>query len=143
VTIGQVAEGEGITLEYAAKIMHTLKKAGLITSFRGVKGGFVLSKPASAITLWEVMQKLSGESYDEHFCEKFSGKEEVCVHVQGCSVRSVWSSVMTHLGAVLSKVSLSELLRDERHASYCLVSHFQQGAKPALAPMVFLGGKPS
>ncbi len=123
-TVAQVAEREGLTLQYAAKMMYFLRKARFIRSYRGMKGGFVLMKPASDIYVWEVLEKLSGPIYDKTFCGKFSGTKEACVHVGNCGLRPVWVSIVSHLQGALSRVSLAELLQGERASSDGVEAHF-------------------
>lgn len=143
VTVGHVAEGEGMTLQYAAKMMHMLRKANLIRSYRGVKGGFVLAKPAATISLWEVMERLSGGSYDDQFCGKYRGTQDACVHLGNCGVRSVWSTVVSHLQRVLSHVTVAELLKDERETNYSMAAHFQKDGQDLARsqPVMFIGGR--
>src|SRR3989344_5325362 len=69
----QIAEREGISVEYASKMMQLFRKAGLVTSERGLHGGFRLARPASETTLLDVFQAL-GKSRNSHaFCDKFAG----------------------------------------------------------------------
>ena len=45
----EIAEREGLSLEYTAQILTSMRKAGLVTSVRGVNGGFRLARAATAI----------------------------------------------------------------------------------------------
>jgi Rrf2 family protein len=45
---------------HLAKVLHTLARAGLLASKRGPGGGYVLTKPASQITLLDVYEALEG-----------------------------------------------------------------------------------
>ncbi len=45
---------------YLAKVMGDLAKAGLIRSFRGVSGGFVIERPLKQITLLEIVEAAQG-----------------------------------------------------------------------------------
>jgi Rrf2 family transcriptional regulator, nitric oxide-sensitive transcriptional repressor len=54
-TVENIAKATKIPISYLAKIMQQLSRAGMATSQRGLHGGFILSRPPSAITLYEVV----------------------------------------------------------------------------------------
>lgn len=52
----QIALSTRVPIGYLAKVLQNLSKAGLITSRRGLGGGFALARPAEEITIYEVVQ---------------------------------------------------------------------------------------
>jgi Rrf2 family cysteine metabolism transcriptional repressor len=60
VPIGQVAERRGIPVQFLEQLFATLRRAGILTSHRGAKGGYTLARPASEINVLEVVQALDG-----------------------------------------------------------------------------------
>ncbi len=52
----QIARVTRVPIGYLAKVLQSLSRAGLITSRRGLGGGFALAKPAHEITIYEVIQ---------------------------------------------------------------------------------------
>ncbi len=52
----QIARITRVPMGYLAKVLQSLSKAGLITSRRGLGGGFTLARPAQEITIYEVVQ---------------------------------------------------------------------------------------
>lgn len=60
VPISVVAERRGIPVQFLEQLFSTLRRAGLLVSQRGVKGGFRLARPAEQITVLEVVQALDG-----------------------------------------------------------------------------------
>jgi len=52
----QIARVTRVPIGYLAKVLQGLSRAGLITSRRGLGGGFALAKPAYEITIYEVIQ---------------------------------------------------------------------------------------
>ncbi len=113
-TIPEVAEREGLSPEYAAKLMRALRQGSFVTSTRGAGGGYRLSRPASEITAWQVVQTLGGSLFPAEFCETHPGQLHDCVHSTGCSLRGLWSSVEGAVRRVLQGVTLADLARDER-----------------------------
>lgn len=55
-----LAEFHGLPQAYMAKQMQALARAGVVESTRGVKGGYRLARPASDITLWDIVDAIDG-----------------------------------------------------------------------------------
>lgn len=55
-TLDQIAVRTQVPLSYLSKVLQNLARAGLITSQRGIGGGFRLAASASNITIYEVVQ---------------------------------------------------------------------------------------
>ena len=60
VPIGQVAERRDIPVQFLEQLFSTLRRAGILVSHRGAKGGYTLARPADEITVLEVVQALDG-----------------------------------------------------------------------------------
>ena len=58
--IGQVAERRGMPVQFLEQLFSTLRRAGILISHRGAKGGYTLARPADQITVLEVVQALDG-----------------------------------------------------------------------------------
>lgn len=116
-TLPTIAQREGMSVPHVAKLMAALRQAGLVESVRGRSGGYVLSRPADQISVLDVMTGLGEQLFDSDYCERYHGVEDkACVHVNGCSIRSVWSRVETLVSDVLRRTSLADLLRYEESA---------------------------
>lgn len=63
VGIRQIAELHGITETYLSKIFSRLRKAGIVRSVPGVKGGYELARDADAISFWDVIEAVEGASH--------------------------------------------------------------------------------
>ncbi len=111
-SIRDVADAEGLSVDYAAKILRVLRQVGFVASERGAAGGYRLAREASAITLAEVLHALDAPLYDASFCEGFVGQQRQCVHQPGCAVRVLWRTLEGALEQALSGLVLSDLLFD-------------------------------
>ena len=60
VPIGELAKRGDIPAQFLEQLFATLRRAGLLRSQRGVKGGYRFAKPASQITVLEVVEHLDG-----------------------------------------------------------------------------------
>lgn len=104
----QIAEREGLTLEYASQILAELRRTGLVTSTRGVRGGFRLARPPRDITVGQLFKSLDGP-FADNLCESYTGNRDVCAHSEGCAVRPVWSELQHRLYGFLDGVSLADI----------------------------------
>ena len=59
--VSDIAKFQGISATYLAKVFTKLKKAGLVRSSTGAKGGYELAKPADQISFWDVVVAVEGE----------------------------------------------------------------------------------
>lgn len=109
-TIPEISKVEGISTTHVAKILMILRKAGFITSTRGQSGGYTLARPATQITVDEVLTALGGKLFDGDFCQRHSGSLDVCTHEVDCSIRSVWQIVQQAVDSVLIKLTLADML---------------------------------
>ena len=112
-TIPEIAESEGLSPEYAAKLMRALRRAELVASTRGAGGGYRLARPAREITAWQVVRALGGSIFPQEFCESHPGQRHDCVHSTGCSIRGLWGAVEGAVRGVLDAVTIAELARVE------------------------------
>lgn len=111
VAISAVAEAEGISSEYAAKLMRILRQEGLVSAKRGAHGGYSLVRSANEVTVFEVLSALDKPLYTDAFCTGHSGHQDACVHSEtGCSIRVLWQWVGASLQRTLKRVTLADLL---------------------------------
>ena len=113
-TIPEIAEREGISPEYAAKLMRALRQSEFVLSTRGAGGGYRLARPANQITAWQVIQALGGSLFPAEFCDAHPGQLRDCVHSAGCSLRDLWSTVESAIRTVLEGTTVADLARDDR-----------------------------
>ena len=59
-TAVQIAEKRNIPEKYLVHILLQLKRAGLVRSVRGAQGGYLLARPSSEITLFDIVQAIDG-----------------------------------------------------------------------------------
>jgi Rrf2 family transcriptional regulator, cysteine metabolism repressor len=60
VPIGQVAERRNMPVQFLEQLFSTLRRAGILTSHRGAKGGYTLARKPEDISVLEVVQALDG-----------------------------------------------------------------------------------
>ena len=60
VPIGELAKRGGIPAQFLEQLFAALRRAGMLRSQRGVKGGYSFARPAGEITVLEVVEQLDG-----------------------------------------------------------------------------------
>jgi Rrf2 family protein len=113
-TIPEISEGEGISSFYVAKLMRILRRAGLVRSARGKIGGYTLARPPDQIAVSEALAALGGRLFESDFCTDHPGVEPTCARLVDCSIRSLWRAVQNAVDRVLSKTTLTDMLRNEQ-----------------------------
>ena len=74
VSISSIAQRQKISESYLEQLVAKLKKAGLVVSIRGAAGGYRLARPASGISVGDVLRALEGD------CLLYtSGPESYCI----------------------------------------------------------------
>lgn len=117
-SIRDVAAAEGLSVDYAAKLLRVLRQGGLVESERGSCGGYRLAAPAEALPLSQVMRALDTPIYSSEFCGAHSGLPDTCVHHGSCQVSPLWKAIDAAVSQVLSRMTLADLLRSQvRHPS--------------------------
>jgi len=61
VPIGEIARARDIPVQFLEGLFATLRRAGVLQSQRGVKGGYSFARPPAEITVLEVVELLEGE----------------------------------------------------------------------------------
>src|SRR4051794_10866142 len=60
VPIAELARRRDVPVQFLEQLFSTLRRAGLLRSQRGVKGGYTFARPAEEITVLEVVELLDG-----------------------------------------------------------------------------------
>jgi Rrf2 family protein len=120
-TIGEIAAIEGITPQYAGKLIRILRIGGLLESVRGRHGGYRLARSLDEISVGEVLSVLGGRVFQPGYCKRFGGDRKTCVHSVDCAIRSLWSALQGTVDRILSKIKLTDLISSEKGMADWLV----------------------
>lgn len=102
----EIATQQEIPLRFLLGILNELRRARLVTSQRGVQGGYTLARPAAEINLADVLRAIDGPLVSVH------DKSIATMQYPGPAVglRDVWMAVRASLRSVLEVVSLADLI---------------------------------
>jgi len=119
-SIPEISRAEGLSVPNVAKLMRLLRLGGFVESVRGQAGGYTLSRPAGEILVGSVLDALGGRFYNPKFCDRHSGLERTCTRSTDCAIRTLWSTVQDVLDSVLRRVTLTDLLCNEKDMAVVL-----------------------
>lgn len=104
VQVKEISESQGIPEEYLEQLMLPLKRAGLVRSQRGVRGGYVLARPTNQITVLEILQALEGPILET---EPIDPQLRERVQISGVAV--VWEKLREAMESLLGSVTLAQV----------------------------------
>ncbi len=105
VQIGDISKRQGISVKYLEQLIRPLKKAEMIASVRGPKGGHVLAKRPEDITLGQIVRLMEGES-DLVECVSQPAN---CPLSDDCRVRLAWKDATQALHEKLDTITIADL----------------------------------
>jgi len=107
----EISRGGGVSLKYLELILRNLTRAGLLTSQRGRNGGYRLARPASEITMAEIVRSLDGPLALSACASRTAFRRcDDCEDVETCRIRAVLLEGRDALAAVLDHRSLADLI---------------------------------
>jgi len=106
ISLNTISKREGISLIFLEQIFHKFKKCGLVKSIRGPKGGYILDKNPSGISIYDVVSVLEGDVYPGQ-CNTLQGKN--CTKREKCASKEVWDELTGQIEKTLKGFTLKYL----------------------------------
>jgi Rrf2 family transcriptional regulator, iron-sulfur cluster assembly transcription factor len=103
----EIAEGQNLPMSYLEQLFMKLRRAGLVTAVRGPRGGYCLARPATEISIAEIMLA-ADESVRMTRCA--DDGSELCMGTKRCETHDLWQALGDHIGGFLSVISLQHVL---------------------------------
>ncbi|MCU0618840.1 MAG: Rrf2 family transcriptional regulator [Gemmatimonadaceae bacterium] len=113
VTGKAIAAAEKLPTDYVEQILLRLRRAGIVNSTRGAKGGYVLAQAPIAVTVRDVIAASELTTFDVH-CTSNPVDAERCADHASCSIRPVWQMLQARIDETLAGVRLADLLATEQ-----------------------------
>ncbi len=108
-TIHEVAENHSIPIKYLEHILLLLKKAELLESHRGVRGGYTLKRPPEKISIGEVLRVVDGKFSQSSCIEVDLRGHYACPEINACGLKQVWLDVQTAVEKILFDTTFDEV----------------------------------
>jgi Rrf2 family transcriptional regulator, cysteine metabolism repressor len=114
IPLAEIAAHDGLPLAYLEHLVARLRKAGLVDSRRGSRGGYMLARPAAEITMAEVVQALEGSIAPIECISEASDGSIVCSRESSadhvCPTKLLWTRVRFSIVNTLRETTLADLL---------------------------------
>jgi Rrf2 family protein len=106
VTAETLAQSQRLPAKFLESILNDMRRAGLLLSQRGAEGGYRLARPATAITVAEVIRPLDGP------LAEVRGLRPEATQYEGSAehLQLVWVAVRASLRSVLEKVTIADIV---------------------------------
>ncbi len=112
VTGRELAASEQLPADYVEQILLRLRRAGLVESVRGAKGGYFLAKEPSTISVRYVMNASEHQTFEVN-CDSHPVDAARCSPGSTCSIRPVWHALQQRVDELLASISLADLMKQE------------------------------
>lgn len=113
VSISSIAQRQKISESYLEQLVAKLKKAGLVISIRGAAGGYRLARPASDISVGDVLRALEG---DVRAVICTAQTEEGCEGEELCVTKYVWQRINESIEKTVDEMMIDQLVAESRKA---------------------------
>jgi Rrf2 family transcriptional regulator, iron-sulfur cluster assembly transcription factor len=108
----ELADVERLPADYVEQILLRLRRAGLVQSVRGAKGGYFLARLPESISVRDVMAASEHQTFEIN-CETHPVEVGRCSPGSTCSIRPVWQALQQRVDQLLAGITLADLLRQE------------------------------
>ena len=106
-SVRDIAERTALPQPYLEQILLALKGAGIVTSKRGVGGGYVLARGPEEITLAQIVSAVDGPIVVGDFGEPH--QNGACDHEGQCVLLAVWATVGEQMRKLLEGQTLADI----------------------------------
>ena len=108
----ELADIERLPADYVEQILLRLRRAGLVDSVRGAKGGYTLARDPGAISVRDVMTASERQTFEVN-CDTHPVDAERCSPGSTCSIRPIWHALQQRVDELLAGISLADLMKQE------------------------------
>lgn len=108
--MSEISSSQGVSRKYLHALLAELREASLVVSRRGVRGGYLLARPAEEIRISEIIFALEGD-----LCLVACVEDaEICKRSTDCAARGLWVRVSAAVDGVLDGTTLADLAETKR-----------------------------
>jgi len=106
ISMSDISRNQNIPVKYLEQLIIPLKKADLINSVRGPKGGHMLSQSPDKINVWDILNLLETKlSFVDCLAD-----ESLCENSSGCPIRPIWGKAFNSMMKLFKETSLKDVL---------------------------------
>lgn len=108
VRLAEIANRQGIALNYLEQIFNALKSAGLVTSVKGPGGGYLISRDIKDVSVADIVNAVD-ESTEMTRCASGEKKTGCMKDNSKCLTHDIWEGLTTQINNYLSGITLSSI----------------------------------
>ena len=119
ISLGSIADAEGLPLAYLEHLVQRLRKAQLIESRRGAHGGYTLARAPGDISMAEVVSALEGDIAPIECISADADGVLTCAREgsEPCPTKLLWTRVQGSIVRTLTEMTLADLVQPMRKAT--------------------------
>ncbi len=108
VSVKSIADRQDIPAPYLEKLLIEMRRAGLVRSVRGARGGYQLARPPGRISLGQILEAV-GEAI-----EPLSGYQPSSEQAEDWVTFTLWKRLHEKMKEALGSITLADLYYDAR-----------------------------
>lgn len=119
--IRDIAESQQISEKYISRLIIELKRAGMVKSIRGAKGGYRLARFPKYLTVLDIVEVMEGPINIVDCVQD----PDACARISGCATRKMWAKLNEEIRQSLAKITLQDIVDKTREnagdfVDYCI-----------------------
>jgi Rrf2 family iron-sulfur cluster assembly transcriptional regulator len=111
-----IAQRQELSLPFLEQIFNKLKKAGIVASVRGPKGGYIITRACNQVTVGDVLRLTDSSFYAMAKEDPKSAKSAIKADAK--MNRLLWKQMSDHLTNFMDTITLADLCV-ESHSNTC------------------------
>jgi Rrf2 family protein len=108
-SIAAVSKSSAIPTAYLEQLIGPLRRAGLVESKRGARGGYQLTRSPEHVTVGDVYRVMEGPVAPMD-CVSENADDQTCPLIEGCETRPVWLKMRDAIAGTLDSMTLADLI---------------------------------
>ena len=112
-SIAAMAKESSVPPAYLEQLIGPLRRAGLVESKRGARGGYQLARSPEQMRVGEVYRVMEGPVAPME-CVSEDESEQTCPLIDGCETRPVWLKMRDAMVETIDSITLADLVNQGR-----------------------------
>ncbi len=112
VALFSIAQRQGISVQYLEHVFSALRRAGIVRSIKGAKGGYVLAIEAEMLTISTILCALEGNLTIMDSISREEQDPKNCIEKAVCNL--IWQPLDERLMTILESVTLLDLAGESK-----------------------------
>lgn len=113
VALSQIAERQGISINYLEQLIARLRRSGIVHGIRGAQGGYLLARPAEEISVGDILRSLEGDLSPVD-CYEINNTDIQCENSDLCVTKHVWKRISDSINGAVDGIMLSDLVAQSK-----------------------------